>query len=180
MCQKIHKTSKIYRISDSLTLTLAGLTLSYTRKRLRHTKTNQVIENNSLNIVRSHLNMLVQLARIDGVVVQEEIDFIKKIGKANGLSNEEISEAFEDPSVIEGLETLTNDQRYDYLYNVVQLMKIDGRIYKEEIKFCARIASKLGYDEDVLREMMLKIYADPHISADKDTLKAKIQTYLKR
>ncbi len=124
--------------------------------------------------------MLVQLARVDGVVVQEEIDFIKKIGKANGMSAEEISECFEDPSIIEGLETLSDDQRYDYLYNVVQLMKIDGRIYKEEIKFCARIASRLGYDEDVLREMMLKIYSDPHITTDKETLKAKIQTYLRK
>lgn len=138
------------------------------------------IANNFPNIIRSHLNMLVQLARVDGVVVQEEIDLIKQIGKANGMSNEEISEAFEDPSVIEGLETLNDDQRYDYLYNVVQLMKIDGRIYKEEIKYCAKIASKLGYKEEVLRELMLKIYSDPHITTDKQTLKAKIQTYLKK
>lgn len=124
--------------------------------------------------------MLVQLARVDGVVVQEEIDFIKKIGKANSMSAEEISECFEDPSAIEGLDTLSDDQRYDYLYNVVQLMKIDGRIYKEEIKFCARIASRLGYEEDVLRELMLKIYSDPHITTDKQTLKSKIQTYLKK
>lgn len=124
--------------------------------------------------------MLVQLARVDGVVVQEEIDLIKQIGKANGMSNEEISESFEDPSVIEGLETLNDDQRYDYLYNVVQLMKIDGRIYKEEIQYCAKIASKLGYDEDVLRELMLKIYSDPHITTDKASLKSRIQKYLKK
>jgi len=59
-------------------------------------------------------------------------------------------------------------------------MKIDGRLYKEEIKYCAKIASKLGYEEDVLRELMLKIYSDPHISTDKESLKAKIQTYLKK
>ncbi|MBC6400216.1 MAG: TerB family tellurite resistance protein [Ekhidna sp.] len=124
--------------------------------------------------------MLVQLARVDGVVVQEEIDLIEQIGKANGLSNEEISEAFEDPSIIEGLELLTDDQRYDYLYNIIQLMKIDGRIYKEEIRYCAKIASRLGYEEDVLREMMLKIYKDPHITTDKQTLKARIKPYLRK
>ncbi|MEM6644132.1 MAG: TerB family tellurite resistance protein [Bacteroidota bacterium] len=124
--------------------------------------------------------MLVQLARIDGVVVQEEIDLIKKIGKANSMSNEEISDAFENPSVIEGLDNINDDTRYDYLYNIVQLMKIDGRIYKEEIHFCAKMASKLGYDEDVLRELMLKIYSDPHLTTDKATLKSRIQTYLKR
>lgn len=124
--------------------------------------------------------MLVQLARVDGVVVQEEIDLIKQIGKANGMSTEEISEAFEDPSLIEGLETISDDIKYDYLYNIVQLMKIDGRIYKEEINFCAKMASRLGYNEDVLRELMLKIYSDPHITTDKATLKTRIQTYLKK
>lgn len=137
-------------------------------------------EDNFANTTRSHLNMLVQLARVDGVVVQEEIDLIKKIGKANGMSLAEISECFEDPSYIEVSDSISDDLRYEYMYNIVQLMKIDGRLYKEEIKFCAKIASKLGYEEDVLREMMLKIYSDPHITADKEMLKAKIQTYLKK
>ncbi len=124
--------------------------------------------------------MLVQLARVDGVVVQEEIDLIKQIGKAHGMSSEQISECFDDPSYIEISDAISDDLRYDYMYNIVQLMKIDGRLYKEEIKYCAKIAGKLGYEEDVIRELMLKIYSDPHISTDKESLKAKIQTYLKK
>ena len=123
---------------------------------------------------------MVQLAKIDGVVVQDEIDLIKKIGKANGMSSEEISECFEDPTLIEDLDHLTADEKYDYIYNIVQLMKIDGRLYKEEIRFCAKVISKLGYQEDVLRELILKIYSDEHISADKSSLKETIQQYLKK
>ena len=134
---------------------------------------------NDINPAKAHLNMLVQLAKIDGVVVAEEIDLIKKIGKANGLSSSEISESFDDPSNLSGLDALSLDQKYDYMYNIVQLMKIDGRIYKEEIKYCARIASRLGYEEEVLRELMLKIYSDPHITTDKETLKSTVQKYLK-
>ena len=52
-------------------------------------------------------------------------------------------------------------------------------LYKEEIKFCAKMASKLGYSEEVLLELMLKIYSDPNISADKEGLKSTIQLYLK-
>tara|TARA_Y100001949_G_C15915556_1_gene298847 strand:- start:363 stop:758 length:396 start_codon:yes stop_codon:yes gene_type:complete len=129
---------------------------------------------------RTHLNLLVQLAKIDGVVVQDEIDLIKKIGKANGMSSEEISECFEDPNLIEDLDHLTADEKYDYIYNIVQLMKIDGRLYKEEIRFCAKVISKLGYQEDVLRELILKIYSDEHISTDKSSLKETIQQYLKK
>lgn len=131
-------------------------------------------------MARTHLNLLVQLARVDGVVVQDEIDLIKQIGDANGMSSDEISECFEDPSHIEDLDQLTDDQRYDYIYSIVQLMKIDGRLYKEEIRFCARIASKLGYAEGVLLELMLKIYSDPDITTDKANLKSAIQKYLKK
>ncbi|XOV91475.1 MAG: TerB family tellurite resistance protein [Bacteroidota bacterium] len=129
---------------------------------------------------RTHLNLLVQLAKIDGVVVQDEIDLIKKIGKANGMSSEEISECFEDPTLLEDLDNLSDDEKYDYIYNIVQLMKIDGRLYKEEIRFCARLTSRLGYKEDVLRELILKIYSDEHLTTDKNTLKETIQQYLKK
>lgn len=131
-------------------------------------------------MIRTHLNLMVQLARIDGVVVQDEIDLIKQIGEANGMTTDEISACFEDPSLVENLDYLSDDEKYEYLYNIVQLMKIDGRLYKEEIRFCAKLASKLGYDEEVLLELMLKIYSDPNISADKDTLKSTIQQYLKK
>jgi uncharacterized tellurite resistance protein B-like protein len=130
-------------------------------------------------MIRTHVNLLVQLAKIDGVVVQDEIDLIKQIGEANGMSSDDISACFENPNLIEDLSSLSRDDRYEYIYNIVQLMKIDGRLYKEEIKFCAKTASKLGYNEDVLLELMLKIYSDPNISADKNSLKKTIQQYLK-
>ncbi len=128
---------------------------------------------------RTHLNVLVQLAKADGVIVQDEIDLIKQIGAANGLSSAEISQSFENPELVEDLEDLSDDEKYEFIYNIVQLMKIDGRLYKEEIKFCAKMISKLGYQEDVLLELMLKIYSDPEISADKAALKSTIQKYLK-
>lgn len=129
---------------------------------------------------RTYLNLLVQLARVDGVVVQQEIDLINQIGKANGMSDEEITQCFDDPSEIEGLSDLSNDEKFDYIYSIVQLMKIDGRLYEDEIKFCAKMASKLGYKEDVLFELILKIYSDPDISADKESLKEGVQNFLKK
>ena len=83
---------------------------------------------------RTHLNLLVQLAKIDRVVVQDEIDLIKQIGKANGMSSDDISACFEDPTLIEDLDTLSNDEKYEYIYSIVKLMKIDGRLYKEELR----------------------------------------------
>ena len=125
-----------------------------------------------------HINILVQLAKVDGEVVQEEIDLIHEVGKANGLTPDEINACFDEEIPIGDLAHLPDNQKYEYIYSIVQLMKIDGKLYNEEIKFCAKMSAKLGYDEDVLFELMLKIYADPDLCADKDSLKKHIQKYL--
>jgi hypothetical protein len=142
--------------------------------------TTTLMEGGATNMSRTHLNLLVQLAKIDGIVVQEEIDLIKEIGKANGMSSDDITACFEDPNLIESLDGLSDDEKYEYIYSIVQLMKIDGRLYKEELGFTAKVTSKLGYSEDVLLELMLKIYSDPQISAEKETLKKTIQAYLRK
>lgn len=131
-------------------------------------------------MARTQLNLLVQLAKVDGVVVQDEIDLIEQIGEQLGMSQDEIGACFEDPNLEEDLDNLSDDEKYEFIYNAVQLMKIDGRLYKEEIQFCAQIASKIGYAEEVLIELMLKIYSDPDISAEKESLKSTIQQYLKK
>jgi len=128
---------------------------------------------------RSQLNILVQLAKVDGIIVQDEIDLIKKIGSAKGMTSHEISSCFDEPGYEDNFKELSDDEKFEYIYNIVQLMKIDGRLYKEEIGFCAKMASKLGYEEKVLMELMLKIYSDPEISANKDQIKSTIQSYLK-
>lgn len=124
------------------------------------------------------LNILVQLAKVDGVVVQEEIDLINDIGKAHGLTEEQIAACYDEHHPIENLEGLTDDEKFEYVYTIVQLMKIDGRLYDEEIKFCGKVAAKLGYNEDVLFELMLKIYSDSHLSADKEEIKKQVQAHL--
>lgn len=126
------------------------------------------------------MHMLVQLARVDGVVVQEEIKLITEIGMGFGMSPEEISACFEDADQTGDIPTFTDDEKYELIYDVVQVMKIDRRLYKEEIQYCAKMVTGLGYDEEVLAMLMLKIYSDPHITAEKDSLKASIQKFLKK
>jgi hypothetical protein len=125
-----------------------------------------------------HLHILIQLAKIDGIVVEEELELIHEVGKASGMSEEEITACFDVEIDLEDLSSLTDDQKYDVIYSVVQLMKIDGKLYNEEIKFCAKMTAKLGYEENVLFELMLNIYADPDLCADKASLKKHIQKFL--
>lgn len=131
-------------------------------------------------MIKEQLNVLIQLASSDGNVAEREAKLVKMIGVSNGIDKGEIDEMLKNPSrPIGDLSTLTDDQKFEHLYHVVQMMKIDGQVFKSEIEFCKDIADRLGYKKDVIAELSSKIYSDPSITSDRDALKKKTQKYLK-
>lgn len=125
------------------------------------------------------LNVLVQLANIDGEIVAEEKAKIHQIGKAKGISEEEIDEVIKNP--VSGIDvySLSDDDRFEYLYSLVELMKADGKLYLEEIKFCSKIAARLGYDEAVMYDLITEVYSD-YQQHDRSWQKQRVQEYLKK
>jgi hypothetical protein len=103
------------------------------------------------------LKLLINLARIDGVVEEKEEKYILNIGSANGLAAETIRPFFKTTHDVIIPADLSADQKFNYLFSLVQLMKIDERLYQDEIRFCSRVAAKLGYDEAVMFELMLHV-----------------------
>lgn len=103
------------------------------------------------------LKLLVNLARIDGDVAEKERKYISNIGLANNVSSEDILPLFEKNHELVVPANLNAEQRFSYIFSLVQLMKIDERLYKDEIKYCSQVASKLGYEEDVMFELMLHV-----------------------
>ena len=131
-------------------------------------------------MIKEQLNVLIQLAASDSNVAEKEARLIKMIGVSNGIPSEEIDEMLKNPTqAIGNLNTLTDDQKFEHLYHVVQMMKVDGQVFKSEIVFCEDIASRLGYKTGVIGELSSKIYSDPSITSDRDALKKKAQKYLK-
>jgi hypothetical protein len=130
-------------------------------------------------MIKEQLNVLIQLAASDSNVADKEAKLIQMIGISNGIPKEEVDEMLKNPSKPLGnLGTLTDDQKFEYLYQVVQMMKIDGQVFKSEIVFCEEMAERLGYKKAVIGELSSKIYSDPSITSDRDALKKKAQKYL--
>ncbi len=131
-------------------------------------------------MIKEQLNVLIQLAASDSSVAENEAKLIRMIGISNGVSKEEVDEMLKNPTQpIGDLSTLTDDQKFEHLYHVVQMMKVDGQVFKSEIVFCEDIASRLGYKTGVIAELSSKIYSDPSITSDREALKKKAQKYLK-
>lgn len=129
-------------------------------------------------MLKQQLNVLIQLASADTSIDERELDHINAIAKASGFSDEVVRELIKNPQPIGKLNTLTEDERFEYLYMVIQLMKIDGQVFKSEIVFCEEIAEKLGYKKQVVAELSKNIYSDPKITADREYLKDKAVKYL--
>lgn len=103
------------------------------------------------------LKLLVNLARIDGDVAEKERKYISNIGLANKVASEDIQPLFEKNHELVVPANLSDEQKFNYIFSLVQLMKIDERLYKDEIQYCSKVAAKLGYDENVMFELMLHV-----------------------
>lgn len=110
-----------------------------------------------------HINILVQMAKIDGETDTAELELIRQIGASNNISDKDIEsiiETTEAMDTIPSLENLSREEKVDLMTNLVLVMKIDGRVHKEEMKFCLKVLKKLGYDEDALFELVSTTYTD--------------------
>ncbi|MBT1686378.1 TerB family tellurite resistance protein [Dawidia soli] len=128
---------------------------------------------------KAELNVLINLAASDRKVADRESKLIQIIAKANGISKEEVDTMLNNPQPIGNISSLTNDEKFEHLYHLIQLMKMDGQVFRSEIVFCEQIADKLGFKKAVVGEISQHVYSDPSITADRDMVKQKAIKYLK-
>ena len=131
---------------------------------------------------KNHLRSLIQLALTDQYFDQPEEKYIHNLGKAHKIPENEI-----DDLIREQLKTkepgkltfsgLSEDEKLDYLLNIVQLMKVDHKIYLSEIKYCEDIAEKLGFKPKVIKKLSGHIYSDSAVSSKREELMHMIKNY---
>ena len=128
---------------------------------------------------KAELNVLINLAASDQHVADRESKLIHLIGQANGIPKEEINQMLKNPQPIHNSSSLSPDEKFEHLYNLIQLMKMDGQVFRSEVVFCEQIAEKLGYKKGVVAEMSQHVYSDPSITSDRDMLKKRTEKFLK-
>jgi len=128
----------------------------------------------------NQMKLLVSLAQIDGTVALPERNYIINIGRANGFYPDQVLPLFEQRHTLIVPQDLNDDAKFDYLFSIVHLMKIDERMYKEEMMFCSKIASNLGYEPQVMFELLLHVKSVAMTDTEKADLKKLVQDYLKR
>ena len=133
-------------------------------------------------MINPHLNILVQLAMVDGETDDTELELIREIGKSNRLSDEDIEKVIETTDAsdsLPSLDQLTADEKAELMYNLVLMMKADGIVHKNEMTFCLKVTKKLGFDDNALYELVSSTDVDQELNLDKEKLKNEALKYLR-
>lgn len=122
--------------------------------------------------IEDQLSLLVHLSMADEVLAKEESRLIHTIGERNGLSLQQIEDIIDNPRPVQRMSDLHPEEKFEYLFNVIQLMKVDGKIHQNEIQFCEKVAMGLGYKPGVVADLSAYIYSDPSIITKKSFLRS--------
>lgn len=126
------------------------------------------------------INTLLHLAQVDGNVSGSELALIYKIAVAKGVPMFEVEQMIQNPpQQAEDLEELSNDDRFEFIYTIILMIKMDGKLDEREFDACKKYAEVLGYHHDVISQLMTKIESDFELSENKQALKQEIQKHLK-
>ena len=132
--------------------------------------------------ITKQLEALIKLALIDNNLSNFEKRAIYSLGKANKIPERKIDTIFNQilkQKEIEapGISPMSDEEKLDFLYSIVQLMKVDKKVYLSEIKFCEEMAVKLGYRAGVVSQFSSRVYSDPAIISDRQELQNLLLKY---
>lgn len=131
---------------------------------------------------KNHMRALIQLAMSDQSFDKQEKMMIYSLGKAHKIPEAEINSLVEENIARKGevnvsFSALSFDDKFEFLYNIIQLMKVDNAVFLSEINYCEELAGKLGFDKRAVKKMSSRIYSDPSITSDRESLKNAIKKY---
>ena len=133
----------------------------------------------------TQMSILIQLSLIDNQLSAKEKRMIYTLGKVNKMTEKEIDEilnyhlghALHELPCIDNLD---ESEKFEYLFNIVQLMKVDEKVFLSEIRYCQDLAEKLGFNKNVIRELSAKIYSDPKITSDREKINQILTSHKKK
>ena len=129
-------------------------------------------------MIDQQLKLLARLAGSDGSIDDSELRLIQNLGNAHGLGESDVEKIIKEPQGEIDYDNLTDDERFDYLYNLVHLMKVDGEVYNQEIEFCEGIAKKLGFQLAAIYEIYPHVHPRVKIPDEIKKLRNTVVKYL--
>jgi len=128
--------------------------------------------------LKSHIANLGALAKIDGHVDPTEIDFIVLIGTKHGMKAAEVRNLISSTAKREMQLPANDSDRFNQIYDLVEMMLADGIVDEAEMDFCISMAARLGFKKSIVGLLVRKISTGVKDGLPRDEIKREAQTLL--
>jgi uncharacterized tellurite resistance protein B-like protein len=130
-------------------------------------------------IALEKLQLLVNLARADDNLAQDEKQFIKNIGKAHGYPESSVETLFYETHPINIPEKITDEQRVDFAISLTQLMLLDKKMFLKEIEYCSHLIEMLGFEKRFVYKLIEAVSEEGHQPQQLETIRKEAFHFLK-
>lgn len=137
-----------------------------------------VFENKQTRIKKNHIKNLIALAKADGKLDKKEVSLIKKLAKDNGVKLSKVQYWLKQNHIVDINPDASIDQKFDQIYDLVQLMLADGKVDEEELEFCSQVAKNLGFKKTIVGLLVRKISMSASVGMNKDRIKEESGNFL--
>ncbi|GAB2539271.1 tellurite resistance TerB family protein [Rufibacter soli] len=137
-----------------------------------------IFESEETKRLKSHIVNLGALAKIDGHIDAAEMEHIISIGERKGMRPQDVRSLLSDAESIK-LTMPNNDlDRFDQIYDLVEMMLADGIVDDSEMDFCIDIATKMGFRKAVVGVLIKKITTGVKDGLSRDEIKQEAISFL--
>ena len=96
---------------------------------------------------RSHFRNMIQIAKADGIVTEEERELLNKIGQKISLSKEQIEAIINSPGEFSITPPSSRTERFEQIVELIQMVEVDGKLEDSEMKMLEKVAVGIGYKD---------------------------------
>lgn len=108
----------------------------------------------------SHVKTLLALAFADGKLEKNEITAIAAFAARENVDVEEVQKMLDGKDNVNFIPPQTEEDKVQYLHDLVLLMIADGNINEKEYELCKAVADQFGYREEAIDILLKKIIED--------------------
>jgi hypothetical protein len=130
-------------------------------------------------IALEKLQLLVNLARADDNLAQDEKQFIINIGKAHGYPESSVETLFYETHPINIPDNLTHEHRVDFAISLTQLMLLDKMMFLKEIEYCTVLVERLGFEKRFIYKLIAAVSEQANDPKQLEAIKKEAHKYLK-
>jgi hypothetical protein len=119
---------------------------------------------------KEHFIRLVQASRADGKIQPAELKLLHKEGKKFGLTDPEIEKIIEKESKHHYDPPYSLHEKFDQLYNIVEIVLADNELSEGEMKLINKYAIEAGFEDKTIPKLIDLLVKGVREDKDEETL----------